>query len=632
MTAVCGMIGSWASAPDAATHLHAMLGALAHSDAGESATWSSPDAECQLGVAGRCGELRRPRVIEHDPLVAVCDGWLFDRGSTADADHRLVKLWASAGPRGVTRADTQFAIAAWDQRTRRLTLARDALGVRSIYFHEGRGGVIFASTIEALLRHPDVPRDVDERAVSHFLTFLSVPVPRTLFAGIAKLPPGSFAVCGPRGVERIERSWDLLDDPLPESDDLETYVERVRRLHHEALEARLTGGPMAALLSGGNDSSANVGMMAKLGVEPLHTFTVGLAELEGRGDFNDLVHARRVAKLVGAVHHERLISVDDFIASVPRTIDAQDDLVSEPSSVFLHHALAMVRESGQRVVITGEANDEISCGHGGMIDIRDGYHRRWQPLMRLPRVARRLLAAAVPKFSPPHADVLARAAADGEYFWSYEIGWTDQAKSEILTPGAIERTRDASSGAIVADRASAIRRSRHGRDYLAHVIAMMMQDYYLGNLMLGKLELLSSRLGIEARCPYTSPAYVHLVYNIPSRFKTRGREVKSFFKAAIRHLLPPDIVDRPKQGFRTPLPEMFRGRLGDWAKPILLETGLTRTGVLRRDTLANMLAEHRRGPRDLSTRLWTALVLNLWHERWVAGDDQRRRSMSAVKR
>ena len=562
-------------------------------------------------------------MIEHDPLVAVCGGWLFDRGSTADADRRLVQLWANAGPRGVTRADTQFAIAAWDPRTRRLTLARDALGVRSIYFHEGRGGVVFASTIEALLRHPQVPRDVDEHAVSHFLTFLSVPVPRTLFAGIAKLPPGSFAVCGPRGVERIERSWDLLDDPLPEVDDLEAYVERVRRLHHEALEARLTGEPMAALLSGGNDASANVGMMARLGVAPLHTFTVGLAELEGRGDFNDLVHARRVAELVGTVHHERLISVDEFIASVPRTIDAQDDLVSEPSSVFLHHALAMVRDCGLRVVITGEANDEISCGHGGMIDIRDGYHRRWQPLMRLPRLARRLLAAVVPRaLADPRRRARPRGSRRRVLHQSYEIGWTDQAKTEILTPAAIERTRDASAGAIVADRARAIRRSRHGRDYPAHVIAMMMQDYYLGNLMLGKLEQLSSRLGIEARCPYTSPAYVHYVYNIPSRFKARGREVKSFFKAAIRGLLPPDIVDRPKQGFRTPLPEMFRGRLGDWAEPILLETGLTRTGVLRRDTLAAMLAEHRRGPRDLSTRLWTALVLNLWHERWVTGASQ----------
>jgi asparagine synthase (glutamine-hydrolysing) len=135
--------------------------------------------------------------------------------------------------------------------------------------------------------------------------------------------------------------------------------------------------------------------------------------------------------------------------------------------------------------------------------------------------------------------------------------------------------------------------------------------------MLGKLEHLSSRLGVEARCPYTSPAYVHFVYNIPSRFKTRDGEVKSFFKAAIGELLPHEIIHRPKQGFRTPLAELFRGPFGEWATPVLLDRGMTAAGLLRRDTLAQHLAEHRRGGRDLSTRLWTALVLNMWHERWI---------------
>jgi asparagine synthase (glutamine-hydrolysing) len=614
MTAICGMLGEWASAPDAATHLAAMLRALARG--GEAATWE--DRSCRIGVVDRCGPSHGPRVIEHGELVAACDGRLFDRGDAASADERLVRLWASAGPREAARADAQFAIAVWDRRARRLTLGRDALGVRSIYFHEGRGGVLFASTIEALLCHPDVPRDIDERSVSYFLTFLNVPAPRTLFAGIAKLPPGSFAVCGVHGVERTERCWDLFDDPLPEVDDLEHYVERTRGLHRGAVEGRLLDGPMAALLSGGNDSSANVALMAKLGVAPLHTFTVGLAEHEGRDGFSDLVHARRVAELVGTTHHERLLSTDDFIASMPRVNDAQDDLVAEPSSVFLHHALDMIRECGLRVVITGEANDEISCGHGDMIRYRDGYYRRWQPLMRLPRAARRLLARVALMVSPRHADVLARAAADGEYFWSYEVGWTDHAKGEILTPAALERTRDAPAAAVVAERARAIHRNGARRDYLAHVIGMMMQDHYLGNLMLGKLEQLSSRLGIEARCPYAAPEYVHFVYNIPTRFKARGGQVKSFFKAAIHDLLPRDIIYRPKQGFRTPTPELFRGRFGDWAEPILLETGLTRAGVLRRDTLAELLAEHRRRERDTSTRLWTALVLNLWHERWVS--------------
>ncbi|MCW5802412.1 MAG: hypothetical protein KIT31_08495 [Deltaproteobacteria bacterium] len=619
MSAICGILGAWAAEPDAGTHLDAMLAAL---DTGGPdrrdrrdgrdgrAAWADPSRACRLGVAGAT------RILERGELAAACDGHLFDGAGGPDG---LLGVWARDGVRGLRGADAQFALAVWDAGARTLTLARDALGVRSVYYHEGRGGLVFASTIEALLRHPRVPRAHDVRSVSYFLTFLDVPAPGTLFEGIAKLPPGAFAVCRARGVDRIDRYWNLLDDPLPDADDAHHYASRARELHEVALEGRLVAGPMGALLSGGNDSSANVALMTKLGVAPLHTFTVGLADTEGDERFSDLVHARRVAQLTGTVHHERLLTVDEFIAAMPRVTDALDDLVSEPSSVFLHHALEMVRDRGLSVVITGEANDEVSCGHGGMVRIHDGYHRRWRPLMRMPRAVRRMLAAAAPVVSPRHGDVLGRAAADGEYFWSYEIGWTDHDKADILTPAAYEQTFHAPASAVVAERAAAIRRAREDGDgdYLQHIIAMMMQDHYLGNLMLGKLELLSRRLGIEARCPYTSPAYVHFVYNIPRRFKVRGGQVKAFFKAAIRDLLPHDIIHRPKQGFRTPTPELFRGRFGTWAEPILLDAGLTRAGVLRRETLARLLAEHRRGGRDVSTRLWTALVLNLWHERWV---------------
>lgn len=615
MTAICGIVGDWARARDARTNLDHMLAAFT----GRSpSTWTDRSAACRLGIIDRYGAEAPPRVLEHGELAAVVDGHVFQRDAGWGTDERLLQRWSSGAARDLGRTDAQFAFALWDAAVGRLTLARDALGVRSIFYYAGAGGLVFASTIDALLRHPEVPREVDERAVSLFLTFLNVPAPHTLFAGIHKLPPGSFAVATERGVERTERFWQLVDDPLPAVDNLGHYVERVRRLHRDAVASRISDGPMAALLSGGNDSSANVAMMARLGVAPLHTFTVGMAEFEGQDRYSDLVHARKVAQLVGSEHHERVLSLDEFIASMDDVIDAQDDLVSEPSSVFLHHALRMVREAGLRTVITGEANDEISCGHGEMARIADGYNHRWKPLMRLPRVVRRVLAAMAPVVSPDRADVLARAAADGEYFWNFEIAWKDRDKGEILGPLAYDRTRDVYASAVVAERAEAIRKQGHSRhDYLAYVIATMMQDHYLGNLMLGKLEHLSSRLGVEARCPYTSPAYVHFVYNIPSRFKTRDGEVKSFFKAAIGELLPHEIIHRPKQGFRTPLAELFRGPFGEWATPVLLDRGMTAAGLLRRDTLAQHLAEHRRGGRDLSTRLWTALVLNMWHERWI---------------
>src|SRR5262249_45623047 len=415
------------------------------------------------------------------------------------------------------------------------------------------------------------------------------------------------------------RFWDLLDDPVDERDDEAFYVKRTSELHAAAVRRRAVSGPIGALLSGGNDSSANVSLLARGGAAPLHTFTVGLAEFEGDTKYNDLHYARKVAADARTQHHEALLSTDDFLAIIPETIAAQDDLVSEPSSVFLFHALRLAQAEGVRVVVTGEANDQLCCGHGGMVQIRDGYYARWQPLMRLPRFARQAAAMLAPLVSPARQDVLGRAADDdAEYFWSYEVAWPQSELPRLLPADLLARCRDELPATIVARNRRRVDASAHGRrDYLNYMIYAMMQDNYFGNLMLSKLDLLSSRLALEARCPYTEPAYARFVYNVPAKFKWRDGWVKHFFKKAIEGVLTDDIIYRPKQGFRTPVQELFAGRLGEWARPILLETGFTKLGILRRDALADLLDRHKRHERDYSNKLWTAMALNLWYARWL---------------
>jgi asparagine synthase (glutamine-hydrolysing) len=292
--------------------------------------------------------------------------------------------------------------------------------------------------------------------------------------------------------------------------------------------------------------------------------------------------------------------------------------VSEPSSVFLFHALQLAKDQGVKVIITGEANDELCCGHGGMVGIRDGYNARWKPLMKLPGVVRSAAAALAPLVSPSRSDVLRRAADDSEYFWSYEVAWPQSELTNVISPELWARCQSELPSTIVARNRARVDASPHGqRDYMNYMIYAMMQDNYFGNLMLSKLDLLSSKLGLEARCPFTEPAYAHLVYNVPAPLKARDGWVKYFFKKSIEGVLPNDIIYRPKQGFRTPVQELFAGRLGEWARPILLETGFTKLGLLRKDALAGLLDEHKRRERDVSNKLWTAMVLNLWYTRYI---------------
>jgi len=620
------------------SRIHAELGAMAaalrpRGPDGRS-RWLDASTPIALGFGflRTAAEESSPSVLvnEDRSLRMVCDGhvfnaaalatWLRGKGHTIASPHSselLLHLYEEEGIAGWRRVDGQFALALWDTRTGRLVLGRDGLGVRPLYYCHGGRGVVFASEIKALLCHPRVPRAVDETGVADFLTFTSVPGPRTLFRGVCKLEAGSAVVATLDGGLRVEPYWDLLDHPLPESDDEQFYVERVRALHQQSVAARDAGGPIGSLLSGGNDSSANASLLARDRSRPLHTFTVGLADLEGDAKYNDVAYARRVAASIGSVHHEHLLTTDEFLRIVPLTIDAMDDLVSEPSSVFLHSALRLAADQGLRVVVTGEANDELCCGHGGMVHVRDGYYRRWLPYLRNPRWLRRALANLAPALSPRRHDVLERAARGDEYFWSYETAWMDSDKAAILAPDFV---RIAPRAARIPE---AFRRrfdatAHAGRDYLAYVVYAMMQDYYFTNLMLGKLDLIAASLGIEPRCPYTAPEYAHFVFNIPAPLKAKDGVVKVFFKKAIEGVLDRDVIYRPKQGFRTPVVELFRGALGRWAEPILLEAGLTRAGVLQRDHLADILRRHRAGERDYSNRLWAAMILNLWHERWMS--------------
>jgi len=631
MSAICGLIGSLAAETTAGRNLETMLAALTRRAAGEASSCASPEVR----LAARRGPSGGGVVASgaQNRYRAVCDGSVFNgaavsdylrsRGAklaSAESTELLLELFIMDGVGAFRRVDGQFAVAIWDSLQRKLYLGRDFLGVIPLYYSASASGVAFASEIRSLITHPGVGRSYDLTSVSNYLTYLTVPGPATLFKGVRKLPPGHIAEFDERGNVTLHRFWDLADDAIAERDDAQFYIERVRELHKDAVRSRLPEGAVGAMLSGGNDSSANVALMGKMAQTPelVHTFTVGLEDVEGDPAYTDLAYAKKVAEFVGTTHHQHLMSTEEFLNSIPAATDDLDDLVSEPSSIFLRRALQLAKESGVRTVMTGEANDELCCGHGEMIEIRRGYYQRWQPYMRKPALVRKLAALLIPAISPTRRDILTRAARGEEYFWSFEIGWPQTAKAQILTPEAMQSLGSDTSAEVVARCRARFDRSGHAkRDYLNFIVYSMMQDYYFGNLMLGKLDLLARGLGLDARCPYTEPRYAQFVFNIPAQFKLRDNTVKWFFKKAIEGLLPDSIIYRPKQGFRTPVVELFKGRLGDWSRPMLLDGGFTAQGIVSRPQVARLLQAHRDAEGDYSNKLWTLMALNLWHERWL---------------
>ena len=567
----------------------AMSGALRPRGPDDDARWVDATDPVALGfrfLRTAIGEVSPGVLVNEDrSLMMVCDGHVFNaercgltcateatRGSAAAFVRTAPASLRRRRHRRMAARRRAVCAGALGRARKRLVLGRDFLGVRPLYYWSSADGIVFASEIKALLRNRRVPRAVDETALADFLTFTSVPGPRTLFRDIRKLQAGCAAICGVDGTVRVETYWDLLQNPIPESSDERFYVERVRALHQASVAGRDVDGPIGSLLSGGNDSSANAALLSRDRSRTLHTFTVGLAEVEGDAKYNDIEVRAPVAASIGSVHHERLLSTDEFLRTIPVTIDAMDDLVSEPSAVFLHHASKLAADEGLRVVITGEANDELLRARR-----HDSHPRGLLPSLAAvsaqPKWVRHAMAGLAPALLTGRRDILQRAARGDEYFWSYETAWMDTDKAACCARRAQANAARGRGGAACR---SAVRCSPHAdRDYLAYVIYAMMQDFYFTNLMLGKLDLLAASLSIEPRCPYTAPDYAHFVFNIPAAFKARNGLVKYFFKKAIEGVLDDDIIYRPKQGFRTPVVELFRGALGKWAEPILLDAGLT---------------------------------------------------------
>src|SRR5512140_2246861 len=229
MSAICGMIGNYARRPSAEAELSAMLDALAFRAPDGATTWHAPDGGARLGfrwLRTQPGEQSPGVVVSADGNLAMaCDGHVFASDGT-QSPAPLLERFAAKGPEAWHDLDAQFALAIWDRRSSKLTLARDALGVRFVYYWSTADGVIFSSEIKALLRHPAVTRGYDEIAVVQYLVFLTAPGPRTLFAGIRRVSAGAAVELTPEGGATERRWWDLLDAPVDERDDDKYYVSR----------------------------------------------------------------------------------------------------------------------------------------------------------------------------------------------------------------------------------------------------------------------------------------------------------------------------------------------------------------------------------------------------------------------
>jgi asparagine synthase (glutamine-hydrolysing) len=585
-----------------------------------------PDDEGHFVAPGVALGMRRLSIIDvaggHQPIenedgsvVVVFNGEIYNhrelharlhaaghRFATCSDTEVLVHLYEEHGDRMVHALRGMFGFAIWDARRQRLLLARDRVGIKPLYYWETSDGVAFASELRALLALGAVPRQVDRAAVGQYLAFGYVPDPWCILKGVRKLSPGHcLSWDRDRGV-RVDRYWTPVRPEVPRVDEGQVIGE-LRRLLVDAVQSHLESDvPLGAFLSGGIDSSTVVALMARQMDRPVSTFSIGFDEPE----FNEAPHAAVVARMLGTAHTELVVSpdADVLIEDVVRGFD-------EPfadSSALPTYLVSQLARQQVTVALSGDGGDELFGGYTRYTDVlgqRGVDSRAARDLLR--GVARRL-----PHVSPGRNRLLDLSRSRRGRFAS-----TVAASLDVAEGGVARADLAGTSPALDALMAHWFDESA-GRDFATQMMLVDMLSYLPGDI-LTKVDRMSMAASLEARVPLLDHRVIEFAVALPSHLKIQDGTGKWLLRRAIEGIVPPAVLQRPKQGFGVPLGRWFRRdlrhRVAALLKPSCAIYEYTDHAAVRR-----LAAEHAIGRRDHNQIIWRLVVLDLWLGCLARGD------------
>ncbi|MEK6288261.1 MAG: asparagine synthase (glutamine-hydrolyzing) [Acidobacteriota bacterium] len=504
-----------------------------------------------------------------------------------------------------------FAFALWDANQQKLLLARDRVGKKPLLYSIIGRELVFASEFQAILRHPDVSRDVSEAAISHYLSFMCVPAPLTAFRNVHKLEPGHVLIWQD-GEAEISRYWSL--DFRNKIDISEQEAgERVVELLRDAVRVRLMSDvPLGAFLSGGIDSSAVVALMSELSSERVKTFSIGFDEQE----FNEIGHARRVAERFGTEHHEFVVR-PNAVEVLPTLVRHYGEPYADSSAIPTYYLAKMTRQH-VTVALNGDGGDECFAGYERYTAMRIAERYNHLPRLLREQVVEPAIAA-IPEAGSTRSrlgkarrflDVMGRPAGERYLRWTSAI--SEELKAELCTTAFLARTSAAKAIGYVQPWFEG-----NGNTDIVDRALMADTSHYLPNDLLVKVDIATMAVSLEARSPFLDHHLVEFAASLPARYKLRGLTTKYLLKNALKGLLPAENLTRRKMGFGVPIGRWFRGELkGFLPETILSERALGR-GYFNREVVSHLVEAHVDGRRDYAHQLWTLLMLELWHREFI---------------
>jgi len=529
---------------------------------------------------------------------------LIDRGhqfKTASDTETIVHAYEEYGDRCVEHLRGMFAFAIWDAKRDRLFLARDRFGKKPLFLYHANNTFLFASEIKSILQFPEFKRDVDRQAVWEYLSYRYVPGPRTLFQGVKKLQPGSCAVWEKGAL--TEWSYYTPPDCSPgdvdvvSGDIVGSFLEQLE----EAVSIRMVSDvPFGAFLSGGIDSSAIVGLMSRHSEHPVKTFSVGFSEAE----YSELRYAKTIANQFKTEHHELTVSQDNLMDELPGLVRFRDAPVAEPSDIPIY-LLSVEARKTVKMVLTGEGSDEFLGGYPKHV-----FERYAEAYQRIPRALRSGL------FEPlvhalPYKFRRAKTAM-------HNMGldeWQDRMARWFGALSSKERDLLIAFRPGDSSASSSVSYCQQGNSALRKILCFDQTSWLPDNL-LERGDRMTMAASLEARMPFMDHELAAFASSLPDKYRVRGRQTKWILREAMKRLLPKEILERPKVGFRVPVNEWFQGPMRDYLYDHLTGASSRTSEYYNAAALNKLLSDHVSGRQNHEKLLWCLLNLEIWHREY----------------
>lgn len=608
------------------TSLQCMIAAISYRGPDDSGTWYNEKQGIALGhtrlaIVDLSSAGHQPMTSAGDRFVIAFNGEIYNHLDLRDQlksqgsapswrghsdTETLLACFSVWGVEATLKATVgMFALALWDKQEQQLTLARDRLGEKPLYWGWCGDTLLFGSELKALKAHPDFNAEVDRGALSLLLRYNYIPAPYTIYQSIEKLPAGQYVQIKKgqlRADVQLKAYWQLnrsielgLANPFSGTDTQATDL--LEQMISQAVSGQMLADvSLGAFLSGGVDSSTVVALMQQKSKQPVRTFAIGFDE----PGYNEAEYAKEVAQHLGTDHTELYVSAQDALDLVPHLPDIYCEPFADSSQLPTFLVSRMAKQH-VTVALSGDGGDELFGGYNPY----QFAPRVWGKLQLLPlplrQIACRLLSGLpLPEKFAKLLRVL--PAKDKEQF--YQILMSHWDYPEQLVIGGKEYPTLINSTELWPKT-----------DSFEHWMMAMDASQYMTDDILVKVDRAAMANSLETRVPLLDHRVVELAWQLPIHMKIRDGVGKWVLREVLYRHVPREMIERPKKGFSVPLGQWLRGPLKDWAEALLNKQRLEQEGYFNSVIVRRVWSDHLQGRRDHSLKLWSILMFQAWLEK-----------------